>query len=81
VTFSAPEQIDRHGHMRHAAARHRGPAGELQDILDVRRPHDAAVVHAYVHGELIELVTRVIARQMDEAKFIEILRMFIRPIP
>jgi hypothetical protein len=41
--------------MRHSATRHRGPAGELHDVLNMRWPHDAAVVHACVHEELIEL--------------------------
>ena len=37
-------QVDREGDVRDAAAGERGAAGEIGDVLDVRRAHDAHVV-------------------------------------
>ena len=34
-------EVDREGDVRHARDRQRGPAGEIRDVLDVRRTHDA----------------------------------------
>ena len=47
--------IDRHRHMRDAAIGERGAASQLDDILDMRRAHDAVVVFADVDEELVEL--------------------------
>ena len=44
-----------HGDVRHAAAGQRRAAGELDDVLDVRRAHDPRVVDADVHEQLVEL--------------------------
>ena len=38
--------VDRHGDVRDAAIGERRAAGELDHVLDVRRPHDARVVDA-----------------------------------
>ena len=41
--------------MRDAALGERGAAGEVDDVLDVRRAHDPRVVDRDIHEQLVEL--------------------------
>src|SRR3979490_858729 len=41
--------------MRHTMPARSGSAGELHDVFDMRRPHDAGVVDTDIHEQLVEL--------------------------
>ena len=41
--------------MRHAAIGDRRAASKLGHVLDMRRPHDARIVDADIHEELVQL--------------------------
>src|SRR3954469_17191491 len=55
VTKGLLLQIDRHGYMCHAAIRKCSADRQLDDVLDVRRSHDALVVYAGIDEQLIGL--------------------------
>ena len=48
-------QVHRKGDVRHAAAEQRGAAGQMRDVLDVRRAHDADAVFGDVGKHLVQL--------------------------
>ena len=48
-------RVDRHGDVSDAPVGERRAAGELDDVLGVGRAHDAAVIDAHVHEQLVEL--------------------------
>src|SRR5437764_7211378 len=62
--------VDRHRHMRDAAIGEGRAAGELDDVLGVRRTHDAVVVFADIDEELVELdiLLRLGGQQVVELK-------------
>src|SRR3546814_16548604 len=47
--------VDRHGDMGRLAIGERGADGELDDILDMGRPHDPRAVGAGIHAQRVEL--------------------------
>ena len=48
-------RVDRHGDVSDAPVGERRAAGEFDDVLGVGRTHDAAVIDAHVHEQLVEL--------------------------